>query len=89
LSGVVFLVCLELPGEPPDGLRRRLAAWRALRCFDQCWMIGANTTSRVVYDSLAEEVDDRARILVCELDGEAVWFNLRGAPDLREVLHRA
>lgn len=89
MSGVVFLVCLELPGEPPPGLRQRLAAWRAHRCLEQCWMIGANTTSRVVYDSLAEEVDDRARILVCELDREAVWFNLRGAPGLRQVLHRA
>jgi hypothetical protein len=84
---IVFLVCLETLGEPPPGLDRRLAAWDAHRCLGQCWMIAANTTSRIVYDTLAEELDDRDRLLVSELDPDALWFNLRG--DAEDLAHTA
>ena len=76
--GVVFLVCVEPVGhEPRPGLRRRLAAWRAESCLDRCWMISANTTSRIVYDTLAQEIDDQDRLFVCEVPADAVWYNLR------------
>jgi hypothetical protein len=40
-------------------------------------MISANTTSRIVYDTLAQEIDDQDRLLVCEVPADAVWYNLR------------
>jgi hypothetical protein len=86
-GGIIFLVCLETEGEPSARLHRRLAAWNARRCLGQCWMIAANTTSRIVYDSIAGELDDRDRILVSELDTEALWFNLGG--DAGDFVHRA
>jgi hypothetical protein len=74
----VFLVCVEAAGdEPRPGLRRRLVAWRAEPCLDRCWMISTNTTSRIVYDTLAQEIDDQDRLLVCEVPADAVWYNLR------------
>ena len=76
-GGIAFLVCIETAaGSPAPALRQRLERWRARRCLDRCWIITANTTSRIVYDSLATEIDDRDRILVCELDEEVVWYNL-------------
>ena len=81
-GAVVFLVCLEtIDDAPPPRLLRRLAGWHAQRCLGQCWMIAANTTSRIVYDSLADQLDDRDRILVSELNPEALWFNLRRGTD--------
>jgi hypothetical protein len=75
---VVFLVCVETTGdESRPGLRRRLESWRAEPCLDHCWMISANTTSRIVYDTLAQEIDDQDRLLVCEVPADAIWYNLR------------
>jgi hypothetical protein len=75
---VVFLVCVETAGnEARPGLRQRLKAWRAEPCLDRCWMIATNTTSRIVYDTLAQEIDDKDRLFVCEVPADAVWYNLR------------
>lgn len=77
-SSIIFLVCLETDGRTaarPE-LKARLSAWDATRCLSQGWMIAANTTARIIYDSLADRIDDRDRLLVCEIDREAVWFNL-------------
>ena len=68
------------------GSRRRLAAWRAEPCLDRCWMIAANTTSRIVYDTLAREIDDQDRLLVSELDRMRLWHDLRG--DVNDFAHR-
>ena len=38
----------------------------ARRCLDRCWLIPAHTTARVVFDSLAERLDDGFRLIVCE-----------------------
>jgi hypothetical protein len=85
-EGVLFLVCAETrPGAGARRLEERLNAWNAARCFGPCWLIAANTTSRVVYDSLAEAIGDRDRLLVCELDEQALWYNLR--PETDELLH--
>jgi hypothetical protein len=86
-AGVVFLVCVETTGGAERaGFRRRLDAWNARRCLAQCWVIPAQTTARIVYESLAEELDDRDRLLVSELDPEAVSFNLR--TEWRDVVRR-
>jgi hypothetical protein len=75
---VVFLVCVEAAGgRSRPGLRRRLDAWRAEPCLGHCWMISANTTSRIVYDTLAQEIDDQDRLLVCEVPADAVSYHLR------------
>ena len=68
-------------------MRERLAAWHARRCLDRCWLIPAHTTARVVFDSLAERLDDGFRLIVCELGADALWFNL--SPDARDTAHLA
>jgi hypothetical protein len=84
---IVFLVCVETAeGASRQGFRRRLDTWKARACLERCWVIPAHTTARVVYDTLAEELDDRDRLLVSELDPEAVWFNLRA--ESRDVVRR-
>lgn len=84
-GAAVFLVCVE-PAEratAPGPLRARLDAWRARRGLGACWLVSANTTSRILYDTLADCLGDRDRLLVSELHPEALSFNLRaGAAEL-------
>jgi hypothetical protein len=81
-GGALFLVCLEtVRAEPSLALQRRLAVWQARHCLDRCWLIEANTTSRIVYDSIAAVITDRDRILVTELADDALSFNLRAGSD--------
>ncbi len=79
-SEPLFLVCVEASQPdraPAPGLARVLKTWGAERCLSNSWTIGAATTSRVIYDSFAGAIEDGDRLLVCELDGEALWYNIQ------------